>query len=307
MKIFRSVEEVQINSPTAVTVGTFDGVHIGHQHVLQALKNTARECNCEDVLITFDPHPQMVVEPKKGIQIQLLTTLEEKLNILAKYDISSIFVIPFTREFSQMSYKDFIQKILVERLGVKVMVIGYDHAFGRNREGHYQQLQETAQKWGFQVRVVEPFLLDGEPISSTRIRKSLFNGDVERTAELLGRPYMVQGRVVPGSKRGVNLGFPTANLEVPDPNKLIPKPGVYAVDVTVRGQFYSGMMNIGHRPTFNHDPLTLEVHIFKFFSSIYHETIEVWFKKFIREEIKFRSPEELRQQLLKDKEICMNL
>ncbi len=307
MKIFRSIEEVDISQPTAVTVGTFDGVHLGHQQILKELDKCASEFGCFRVLVTFHPHPRLVVSQKNGKQVLLLTTLEEKLDILKKSGLDAVLVIPFTKEFSQTSYQDFVKKILVDRLKVKSMVVGHDHAFGRNREGHPAQLKAIAKQYGFSVKVLEPYYVAGEIVSSTRIRNAVLAGDMNTTSRLLGRLYSVRGIVGHGNRRGKDLGFPTANLEMNDQNKLIPKTGVYAIDVILRNQRYSGMMNIGHRPTFNFDPLTLEAHIFNFSGSIYGESIEVEFKKFIRDEIKFKSVEELRNQMIEDKKNCINI
>lgn len=307
MKIYRQFEEIDIRKPTALTVGTFDGVHLGHQQVIRELIHTAQLCNCSSVLITFHPHPQTVVAPKHGKPIYLLTTLEEKIELLQSFDIDAVMVIPFTPEFARMSYRNFVQDILVKLFGVQAMVIGHDHAFGRNREGHEAQLKKDAGNFGFSLHVVPPYTLGNHTISSTLIRSSLAGGNVELAQKLLGRAYSLRGKVISGSNRGQKLSFPTANIEIDNPNKLVPKRGVYAVDVSIRGHHYRGMMNIGHRPTFKFDPLTLEVHIFKFSGSIYDEPIEVRFKKFIREEKQFQNPEELKEQLLKDEQICRTL
>ncbi|GAB4335852.1 MAG: bifunctional riboflavin kinase/FAD synthetase [Calditrichia bacterium] len=306
MIIFNRIDDIRINFRSAVTIGTFDGVHRGHQHVLEALNLASQECGCQSVLVTFHPHPKMVVRPELASSLRFLTTPDEKIEQLTRYPLKAIANLPFTKEFSQMPYYEFIEEVLVKRLNVGVMVIGHDHAFGRNREGHYEELREFADKMGFQVRRVPPLLVEGEPISSTRIRKLLEKGKIEAANDLMGRPYSLRGTVVHGDGRGTQLGFPTANIRVDYPQKLIPGNGVYAIDVKIANQRYQGMMNIGNRPTFNHDPLTLEAHLFKFFGSIYGEKIEVFFKQFIRREIKFRNKEELVKQLIKDKETCIN-
>jgi len=307
MKIFRSIEEIKVDRPGAVTVGTFDGVHLGHQQVLKKLNEYAQSCECMEILVTFHPHPQTVVGPRHGKQIQILTTLDEKLKLLEQYQLPAVLVIPFDREFSCMSYLEFVRDILVDRLQIKKMVVGHDHAFGRNRDGHIDRLQQLGEEFGFSVNVVPPYYQDDQIVSSTRIRQALNEGDVERANRMLGRYYSLSGKVEKGTRRGRILGFPTANIRVNHPLKLIPKKGVYAVDVLVGGERYKGMMNIGHRPSFNFDPLTLEVHIINFFDSIYEKNIEVEFKKYIREEKKFASPEELQEQLESDREICKNI
>ncbi len=307
MKVFRNLAEIDIAEPTAVTVGTFDGLHLGHQKVLQALKNRAREKGYLEVLVTFYPHPQLVVGPKHGKKIELLTTLEEKLEILEKLEVPAVLVIPFDKEFARTPYREFVTRILLEKLHVKVMVIGYDHAFGRNREGNPETLRKLGEELGFEVEVVEPYFLDDLAVSSTRIRHFLQQGNIEMANKMLGRPYSLRGRVVQGEGRGRELGFPTANIRLNHPDRLVPRQGVYAVDVWVDGRRYRGMMNIGHRPTFNFDPLTLEIHIINFRGSIYDKDLVVEFKKFIREERKFRSLEELKKQLMQDKEICESI
>ena len=307
MKIFRNLDEVIIDRPGAVTVGTFDGVHLGHQQVLKKLNRYAQSCECLEILVTFHPHPQTVVKPKHGKQIRILTTLKEKLRLLEQYRLPAVLVIPFNREFARIGYRDFVRDILVKRLRVKKMVVGHDHAFGRNREGHIDRLQELGKEFGFSVNVVPPYYQDGEVVSSTRIRQALIEGNVERANRMLGRYYSLGGEVEEGTRRGRALGFPTANIRVNHPLKLSPKKGVYAVDVLIGENRYKGMMNIGHRPSFNFDPLTLEVHIINFFNSIYGKNIEVEFKKYIREERKFASPEELQEQLENDREICKNI
>jgi len=306
MKIFRTIDEIDIKQPAAVTVGTFDGFHRGHQQVLNELRQCSRESGCLQVLVTFHPHPRMVVGSRDN-KVLLLTTLEEKLDILRQFGLDAVLVIPFTREFSQTGYREFVQDILVNRLHVSKMVVGHDHAFGRNREGHPEQLKAISREFGFTVKILEPYYVAGEIVSSTRIRNELLAGHVENAAELLGRVYSLRGVVGHGDRRGRELGYPTANIEVADPNKVIPKIGVYAVDVNLDSGNYSGMMSIGHRPTFNFDPLTLEVHIFNFIGSIYGENIEVRFKKFIRDEVKFENAEALKEQLLEDKKNSENI
>jgi riboflavin kinase/FMN adenylyltransferase len=206
-----------------------------------------------------------------------------------------------------MKYQNFVKDILVHRLKVKKMVIGYDHAFGRNREGHAEQLKEMGKKYDFNVTVMKPFLIDGEVVNSTRIRQLLKDGEVLKAQGLLGRKYSITGIVERGNDRGKSLGIPTANLRPVHSHKLIPKRGVYAVDISFQNKFYKGMMNIGYRPTFNFDPLTLEVHIFNFTGSIYGEQLEIQLKKFIRDERKFKNVTQLKNQMLKDKEICYKL
>ena len=308
MKIFRTVDEIHLDQRTVVTVGSFDGFHLGHQQILKELNRQAREdCDCLEILITFHPHPKEVIGNPKDHPIEILTPLEEKLEVLRDLGLPAVLVIPFTREFSQMNYKDFVKNILVEKLRIKKMVVGHDHAFGKNREGHPAQLKQLGSEFGFSVTVLDPFYLDGEIVSSSAIRNLLKKGDVSTAGKLLGRPYSLSGAVEKGDHRGRELGYPTANLEIKNPHKLIPHKGVYAVDVEHQQKINKGMMNIGNRPTFNFDPLTLEVHIFNFSGSIYGDELKIFFKKFIREEVKFENSEALKKQMLLDKKICMKI
>lgn len=307
IQIFRHIDEVHLDKQTVLTVGSFDGVHLGHQQILKALNQAAGDCDCLEILVTFHPHPKLVVGPKNGRKVLLLTTLEEKLELLETYGLPAVLIIPFTKQFSQTSYESFIKDYLVDRLRVKKMIIGHDHAFGRDREGTEQKLRQLAKSFHFSVQALDPYYVDGEIVSSTRIREYLMAGNIKRANRLLGRHYNMRGLVVPGNQRGRELGFPTANIRLDHLYKLVPGNGVYAVDVKVKDKIYKGMMNIGHRPTFNFDPLTLEVHIINFSGYLYGEKIEIAFKEFIREERQFKSPEELKNQLIIDKKKCLNV
>ncbi len=307
MKVYYSLNNIRLKNQTVLTVGSFDGIHLGHQHILKELEKQSRDCDCVETLITFHPHPKEVLGNASKNPIELLTPLEEKLELLENFGLPLVIVIPFTREFSRISYQDFVKDILLKKIRMKKIIIGYDHTFGRNREGHAQQLQELARLLDFEVSVMPPCYVGEEVVSSSHIRQHVKEGKMENAQTLLGRPYSLAGRVVKGEKRGKQLGFPTANIRLPDTTKLIPAKGVYAVDVMVEGKKYSGMMNIGTRPTFNFDPLTLEVHIFNFSSLIYGINLKILFKMFIREEIKFSSPQALQEQMKKDKEQCIKL
>ncbi|RMF56513.1 MAG: bifunctional riboflavin kinase/FAD synthetase [Calditrichaeota bacterium] len=307
MRIIRDLTHLKPIAPGAVTVGTFDGVHLGHQSILQTLKELGKGCDCLTTIVTFEPHPRKVLGKNSGGSIELLTSINEKLALFRALEIDQVVMIRFTKEFASLSAETFVKEILLDRLAVKEMVIGYDHHFGRNREGTLEKLKELGNKWNFDVHQVPPLLIKGEVVSSSAIRKLLKEGDIEKANRFLGRQYCLVGKVVQGDGRGRKIGFPTANLQVVDPDKLIPARGVYAVDVWYKNQLYKGMMNIGVRPTFDHDPLTLEVHIFNFDNLLYGETLEVRFKKFIRSEQKFKNIEELKKQLEKDKQICETL
>jgi riboflavin kinase/FMN adenylyltransferase len=305
MKVIKKNLEFESDSGTAVTVGSFDGVHRGHQAIFERLNSYTSDNNLLSTIVTFDPHPRKVLG--SGGQIKILTTLEEKVALFKKIGIDLVQIIHFTKEFSKLSYIDFVKNILVNKLKVRHMVIGHDHHFGRNREGGIDKLRELGEQHGFSVEEVPPLTINGDIISSSIIRKFLEDGNVEKSSELLGRNYSISGKVVKGDSRGRELGYPTANIQLDDTDKVLPKRGVYAVDVIHQDRLFKAMMNIGNRPTFNFDPLTLEVHIFNFDDSIYGNTLEIQFKKYIREEKEFDSVAELKTQLDNDKIKCQNL
>jgi riboflavin kinase/FMN adenylyltransferase len=248
-----------------------------------------------------------VLSSNENTRIELLTPLDEKIQVLEKFGLPVVLIIPFTKEFSKMDYQEFVEYVLLAKLKMKKMVIGYDHAFGRNREGHANQLKQLGKTHNFEVTVMEPYKVDDEIAGSRRIRQLLLEGKIELANRLLGRQYSVSGSVEKGESRGAELGFPTANIKTKNHNKLIPRKGVYAVDVKFERKLFKGMMNIGHRPTFNFDPLTLEVHIFNFSGLIYGSHLEIYFKRFIREEKKFNNSKELKNQILRDEEICREI
>src|SRR4030042_2766743 len=240
MKIFYSIDDIQIEQSTMLTVGSFDGVHLGHQQIIKQLNALSGDSNSLEVLVTFHPHPKEVLSPAGDRSVELLTPLEEKLRLLEKLGLPVITVLPFTREFSKTGYREFVTNILIKKLKMKKMVIGHDHTFGRNREGHAEQLEELGKSADFSVTVIQPFFLGKEIVSSSRIRQLLKSGEVEIANKLLGRKYSIQGIVEKGENRGTTLGFPTANIRPSSPNKLIPKKGVYAVEVELSGQRYGG-------------------------------------------------------------------
>ncbi len=301
MKVYSSIEEFQNVERPIVTTGTFDGVHFGHRKIIDRLKQLAQNCDGETVLLTFSPHPRMVLFPYDQ-DLKLLNTIEEKKHLLEKAGVQHLIVHPFTKEFSRISSINFVRDILVNELKIHKLVIGYNHHFGRNREGTFEHLQEFAPVYGFEVEEIPVQLLDNVGVSSTKIRKALFQGDVETAAEYLGYQYQLSGTVVKGNAIGRTIGFPTANLELGNAKKIIPADGVYSVWVTVDGTSYKGMMNIGKKPTINNQARTLEVHLLEFEQDIYGEAICIEFVNKIRDEIKFTDILKLQQQLLLDKE-----
>jgi riboflavin kinase / FMN adenylyltransferase len=300
MMIYHGIEDFVSLPYAVVTSGTFDGVHKGHQKILQKLKETAVANNGETVVITFWPHPRMVLYPEQT-DLKLLNTFEEKAELLRANGVQHLVRIPFTKEFSQLSSHEFIQKVLVQKIGTKKLVIGYDHRFGKNREGSFEALIEDAPKYGFEVQEIPRQDIDHITISSTNIRKALREGDMQSANELLGMPYSLQGRVIKGDRLGRLMGFPTANIEVEFKYKLIPAEGVYAVSTAYNGQRYKGMLYIGYRPTVGGIKKNIEVNIFDFDKDIYGENLKINFHTLIRHDVKFNDLEALRLQLQKDK------
>ncbi|MCR6638948.1 MAG: bifunctional riboflavin kinase/FAD synthetase [Sporocytophaga sp.] len=298
MKVYNSPDEFQKLPNAIVTIGTFDGVHLGHRKILNRLKETSKEENGESVVITFWPHPRKVLQ---GVDsFKLLLTLDEKIEMIASCGIDHLLLIPFTKEFSSTTSEDFIQKILIDKIGTKKLVIGYDHKFGKNREGSFEYLKENASRIGFQVEEIPREDIEHNAISSTAIREALSKNNVSKASTLLGRPYSVKGKVVEGKKLGRELGYPTANIEVEDPEKILPADGIYTVLVKVAGKIYGGMLSLGFNPTVEGKGRSMEVHIFDFNKNIYGETVEVSFLEFLRFEAKFPNLEALIEQLKED-------
>lgn len=300
MRIFRDPDNLPDFRNAVVTLGTFDGVHKGHQQILKRMRERAEALDGESILLTFWPHPRMVLQPDDN-NLQLLNTIDEKIELLENSGLDNLIIIPFTIEFSRITYLDFIRDFLVEKLNTKAIIVGYDHHFGKNREGSFEQLEECAPIYNFELEQV-PAEMDGEiSISSTKIRNAILEGNVKKAASCLGYPYMVNGKVVSGRKMGRELGFPTANIEADEKYKLIPADGVYAVQVKIGEKLYNGMANIGNRPTFSGLSKTLEVNIFDFDEQIYDTKISIFFMEKLRKETKFANVEALKEQLSADK------
>ncbi len=300
MKIYHGLEDFTRLQQAVVTSGTFDGVHFGHQKILNKLKSISKAIKGETVLLTYWPHPRLVLYPERG-DLKLLNTFEEKAELLRDQGVDHLIRIPFTKEFSNTSSEDFIRKILVDQIGTKVLVIGYDHRFGKNREGSFEHLKENSKTYGFEVEEIPRQDLDNIAVSSSKIRKALEVGDAKAAKELLGRPYALTGRVVKGAMVGRLIGFPTANIEIEYAYKLIPSDGAYAVQVIKEGEVMKGMLNIGYRPTVGGKSRTIEVHIFDFDHDIYGENLTVEFIDQIRQEMRFPDIESLKEQLIKDR------
>lgn len=300
MKVYDGLEKFSRLPKAVVTSGTFDGVHIGHQKILSKLTGLAKKTGSESVVITFWPHPRMVLHADSK-DLKLLSTFEEKADLLRKAGIDHLIKIAFTQEFSRLSSKEFIRNILIDSIGTTHLVIGYDHRFGKNREGSFDHLVANKKAYGFEVEEISRQDIDNVGVSSTRIRNALAMGQTEVAAEYLGRPYSFTGIVVEGDKIGRQLGFPTANLHIPEDYKLIPADGVYAVEAGLDGKMLTGMLNIGQRPTVGGSNRTVEVHVFGLDENIYGKSLTIFLIKQIRTELKFDSLEKLKQQLQQDK------
>ncbi len=303
MKIYQKLSDFKPNGRAVVTIGTFDGVHLGHQKILNRLKEKAAEVNGESVVLTFWPHPRLVVSPNED-KLKLLTTIDEKTEILEKLGIDHLLILPFTREFSELSAEKYIEDILLEAIGTQTLVIGYDHRFGKNREGGIDYLIKNANRYQIDIEEISRQEIEKITISSTKIRKSLESGDIKVANGLLNRNYSFDGPVVKGRQLGRTIGFPTANVAVQKNYKLIPCNGVYASKIFLRNEEFYGIMNIGNRPTVDGIGRTQEVHIFDFVDDIYGEIIKVEVLDFIREEKKFDSIQDLVKQIEIDCTAC---
>lgn len=300
MRIYYDLDDFNPVRNAVVTSGTFDGVHVGHQKILSRLHEIAERTSGETVVITFWPHPRLVLYP--DADIKLLNTFEEKAELIKEQGVHHLLRIPFTKEFSQLTSEQFIRKILVEKIGTKKLVIGYDHHFGKNREGSFEQLKLNGPKYGFDVEEISRQDVDHVAVSSTKIRQAIETADVEIATHLLGRPYSLSGRVIKGDQIGRLIGFPTANLEIDSNHKLIPADGIYAVTIIHEHTQYDGMLYIGNRPTVEGSKKNIEANIFKFKKDIYGESLSVHIHQFIREDRKFSDVEELTLQIKRDEE-----
>jgi riboflavin kinase/FMN adenylyltransferase len=307
MEVIFGLENIKSNLSSVVTVGTFDGVHFGHQKIISEVVQLAKNEGLISTLVTFDPHPKVVVQIPTKEKIQILTNLNEKLEILADLGLERVVVVKFTREFSELNYRNFVKDILLQKLSANTIIVGYNHAFGRDRVGTFQQLRKLSEKYKFTLKQLGPYEFEGNQISSTRIRQLIKNGEVELAAEMLGNFYAIQGIVVKGEGRGKKLTFPTANIAVDNHLKLLPLEGVYVVDCDIANHNYRGMANIGYKPTFGGMNKTIEVHLLNFSNNIYGEKIVVKFVKHLRKEIKFENESDLINQLKIDRELSSKL
>lgn len=299
MRVLYDIANFNSDKPIVLTQGTFDGVHFGHKKILKQVVSEALNIGGESVLLTFYPHPRLVLSPDNN-DLKLLSTIEEKVELVSDLGIDYLIIIPFTKEFSQLSAAVFVKNILVDKLHIVKLIIGYDHRFGRGREGGIEQMKELAQQHNFELSEILAQDIADSIVSSTKIRNALLAGDVQLANKYLGTRYVISGKVEEGHQRGRTIGFPTANIRVNSSFKLIPLNGVYAVWVYIDKKRYSGMLNIGYNPTFEDKKWSIEVHIFDFNKNVYHMDISVEFVARIRSEQSFASINALISQLKVD-------
>ncbi len=298
MRIYHAIEEFSTTQRTIVTLGTFDGVHIGHARIIERLKDAAAETGCDTLLLTFFPHPRMVLQDPS--RIRLLNTLDEKASLLEKAGLDHLVVHPFDKAFANLTAEEFVKQVLVDRFHVQRIIIGYDHRFGRNRTADIHDLKRFGQQYGFEVEEIPSQDIDAVSVSSTKIRLALEEGDVAKAKSYLGYEYFLTGTVVSGRQIGRTIGFPTANIEVAETYKLIPKQGIYVVCSPIGGRNVYGMMSIGTNPTVNGDRQTIEVYYFDFEGDLYGTMLSVSFLARIRDEERFPSLEALKEALHRD-------
>ncbi len=306
MKIYNGIESFGEAKNAVVTIGTFDGVHLGHRKIFDMMAERAKAIKGETVVITFYPHPRLVLHSDSK-SLKFINTQEKKYELIGEYGIDHLIIIPFTKEFSNLSSNEFVKRYLVEKIHTHELIVGYDHHFGKDRLGGFNELKGLGRKFGFEVTEAQARMIDDIPVSSTKIRKALIEGDLKLANKLLGYDYSISGIVVHGNRIGHTIGFPTANIEVDDAYKLISAVGVYACKVGWNGHIYKGMGNIGYRPTIDKGALTIEVNIFDFDEEIYGDWISIYFIDRIREEVKFENLSALREQLFNDKARTLDL
>lgn len=306
MRVFRDLSGLPSFVNSVITIGTFDGVHRGHQKLIERIRLLAAQIDGESILITFHPHPRIVINPEDK-SLRLLNTTDEKAALLEKYGVDNLVIVPFSRAFSEQSAEEYISHFLVKNFNPKYIVIGFDHKFGKNRSGDFKLLEAMKQQYGYRMEEITKETLDDIGISSTKIRQALAEGDIKLANELLGNNYTLSGTVVRGLQNGRKLGFPTANIQVNDEYKLVPKTGIYIVYVYHNGHKYSGMLSIGFNPTFEGKEQTIEVNILDFDKDIYGENLTLEFIDFIRNEKKFDSLDDLVEEIRNDEKITRKI
>lgn len=307
MKLHTDIEHLPVFNRAVVTIGTFDGVHLGHQKIIAQLKSEAAGINGESVIITFHPHPRKIVHDKE--EVRLITTIEERIERLASTGIDHLVIVPFTFEFSEQDPRSYVELFLKKRFNPSVVIIGYDHKFGKDRKGDYKLLEEYSARGFFELREIPQHVIKDIAVSSTTIRQSILKGDITRANDLLGYDFSFEGQVVKGNQLGRKLGYPTANVKLFNEEKIIPGDGIYAVKTEIEDKniFFEGMMSIGVRPTIGVSERTIEVNIFEFDEDIYSKPIRVYVHEYLRAEVKFDSLQALTDQLKKDKQSTLSV
>lgn len=305
MKIYRSIEDYDEDKRSVVTIGTFDGIHLGHQEILSRLIKSSKNKDLNSVVLTFFPHPRIILN--KYNEVKMIDTLDEKIIHLNEIGIDSLIIHPFDRNFSLLSANQFIKDFLVDKLKIKHIIIGYDHRFGKGREASVTDLKNYANDYDFTVEEIKAQEIEKITVSSTKIRNSINQGDIKTTEKYLGRYFNLTGKVVKGDGLGKKINYPTANIFIKETYKIIPKDGVYLVETIIKDELFNGMMNIGHRPTIGTNVKSIEVHLFNFNEDIYGQVISIKMISKIRDEKKFSSIQALKEQLVKDENYCLKL
>ena len=305
MKIYRSIEDYDEDKRSVVTIGTFDGIHLGHQKILSRLIKSSKNKDLNSVVLTFFPHPRIILN--KYNEVKMIDTLDEKIIHLNEIGIDSLIIHPFDKNFSLLSANQFIKDFLVDKLKIKHIIIGYDHRFGKGREASVTDLKNYADDYDFTVEEIKAQEIEKITVSSTKIRNSINQGDIKTTEKYLGRYFNLTGKVVKGDGLGKKINYPTANIFIEETYKIIPKDGVYLVETIIKDKLFKGMMNIGHRPTIGTNVKSIEVHLFNFNEDIYGQVISIKMISKIRDEKKFSSIEALKGQLVKDENYCLKL
>ena len=304
MKTFQSIYDFQPKNKTVLTLGTFDGVHIGHKKIIEKLIQNSSWCECESLVLTFFPHPRMVLQD--NTEIKLLNTIDERTELLQKSGLDNLIIHPFDQVFSRLTAEEFVSSILVDQFNVKRIIIGYDHRFGRNRTADIHDLIEFGQKYEFEVEQISAQEIDEVSVSSTKIRNALTEGNVKLANDYLGYNYLLTGIITKGKGIGRTLDFPTANLQIQETYKLIPKNGVYIVQSLLENKLVYGMMNIGFNPTVNGESKSIEIHFFDYEGDLYTKNVQIQLVDRIRDEVKFENLEKLKEQLYKDKTVALH-
>ena len=305
MRIFDNLKSYSSEKESILTIGTFDGVHIGHNKILKRLIQDSKKNNLSSLVMTFFPHPRMILN--KSHEIKMIDTIDEKINLLEKTGLDNLIIHPFDNNFSKIRAKEFVEEILVKKLKIKEIIIGYDHKFGKDREASVEDLKKFGKDYMFTVKEIPAQEIDSIAISSTKIRNAILNGEIEKCNKFLGRNFILTGKVVYGDGLGKKIDFPTANIEIKETYKIIPKNGVYLVKTKINSNTYFGMMNIGIRPTVGGRNKSLEIHFFNFKDNIYGKNVSIEIIKKIRDEEKFSSIDQLKIQLKKDEQFCLKL